>query len=592
MEHNIRRIRTLDSKLVNQIAAGEVVERPASVLKELLENSLDADARNITVQAERGGIKRIYVADDGSGIDKEDLKLALSRHATSKLSTLDDLMRIGSLGFRGEALPSIASVSRIRLRSRIRSADSAWEIVCEGGRVKEAPRPAAQEPGTTVEISDLFFNTPARRKFLKTEATELHHLDQVVKRIALGRFEVGFTFKHNDRSPVKWKQATDQGTQVERISAVCGKEMAGSLVRINAASGDLSLQGWICDPTYSRRQADQQFFYLNGRFIRDKTVSHAIRQAYRDVLFHDRHPAFVINFGIDPLRVDVNVHPTKHEVRFRDARTVHDFIYHELHKALARPAGSAALDYPAATVSTHNLATAGRGGQQGHIRLAEFAPRTAIYAALAAGVNYPAVEETVADPAVPPLGYALAQLHGVYILAQNVQGLVVVDMHAAHERINYERMKLALAGSIASQPLLVPITLSISTGEIETWCANSKILIDLGFDIDQLGEDSLVVRRVPEILLKADIADLLRTVFSELAEHGASTAVADLIKDVLAGRACYGSVRANRKLNVEEMNALLRDMEATDRSGLCNHGRPTWVQLSMAELDNWFKRGR
>ncbi len=592
MDHDIRRIRTLDSKLVNQIAAGEVVERPASVLKELLENSLDADARNITVQAERGGTKRIYVADDGNGIDKEDLKLALSRHATSKLSSLDDLLCIGSLGFRGEALPSIASVSRIRLRSRTRSADSAWELVCEGGQVKEAPRPAAQAPGTTVEISDLFFNTPARRKFLKTEATELHHLDQVVKRIALGRFDVGFSFKHNDRSPVNWKQATDQGARVERIAAVCGKEIAGSLVRINAASGDLSLQGWICDPTYSRRQADQQFFYLNGRFIRDKTVSHAIRQAYRDVLFHDRHPAFVINFGIDPLRVDVNVHPTKHEVRFRDARRVHDFIYHELHKALARPAGSAAPDYPAAAVSTHNLATAGRGFQQGHIRLAEFAPPTAVYAALAAGANTPVVEEPVADPAVPPLGYALAQLHGVYILAQNVQGLVLVDMHAAHERINYERMKLALAGSTASQPLLVPITLSISTGEIETWCANSKILIDLGFDIDQLGEDSLVVRRVPEILLKADIADLLRTVFSELAEHGASTAVADLIKDVLAGRACYGSVRANRKLTVEEMNALLRDMEATDRSGLCNHGRPTWVQLSMAELDNWFKRGR
>lgn len=591
MDSTKRKIRTLDSKLVNQIAAGEVVERPASVLKELLENSLDAGASNITVEAERGGVKRIHVADDGEGIEKEELTLALSRHATSKLSTLDDLMNIGSLGFRGEALPSIASVSRTRLRSRTLAADSAWQLICEGGDPEREPKPAAQGQGTTVEVADLFFNTPARRKFMKTEATELHHLDQVLKRVALGRFDVGFSFRHNGRNPVKWPQALDRETQVRRIAAICGKDMANSLIRIEAASGDMSLQGWVCDPTYSRRQTDQQFFNLNGRFIRDKTVAHAIRQAYRDVLYHDRQPAFVLEFGIDPVSVDVNVHPTKHEVRFRDARRVHDFIYHEIHNALARPAGSPAPEQ--LSTATPDRGRPGPGpGRQSHMRLTDFAQPTALYAALATPGGQAEVGEGPNDAVIPPLGYALAQLHGVYILSQNAEGLVLVDMHAAHERVTYERMKRALGDSVSTQPLLVPITLSVSSGEIDTWRTGGEVLADLGFEIDQLGRSSLVVRSVPEILSGADIADLLRTVLAELAEHGASTAIGDLVRESLASRACHGSVRANRRLTIEEMNALLRDMEATDRSGLCNHGRPTWVQLSMAELDGWFMRGR
>ena len=533
MERRTRKIQTLDSRLVNQIAAGEVVERPASVLKELLENSLDAGATSVRVEAERGGIKRIHVADDGDGIEKDELVLALSRHATSKLSTLDDLINIGSLGFRGEALPSIASVSRTQLRSRARDADSAWEIVCEGGQFEPSPRPAAREQGTTVEVSDLFFNTPARRKFLKTEPTELHHMDQVLKRLALGRFDVGFSFQHNGRAGVNWRRAMERDAQVRRIAAVCGNDMSDSLIRVDAATGDLSLQGWICDPVYSRRQADQQYFYLNGRFIRDKTVVHAIKQAYRDVLYHGRQPAFVLELGIDPARVDVNVHPTKHEVRFRDSRQVHDFVYHELNNALARPAGSK----PPEHVSRAALREAGNPtgpGLQANIRLQEFRQPGAVYAALAAVSDAPGIEEAGPDGIVPPLGYALAQLHGVYILSQNADGLILVDMHAAHERITYERMKRALEDEVATQPLLVPITLSVSKGEVDIWRTNESTLGELGFDIGQLGENNLVVRHIPQILSKVDIADLLRTVFSELAEHGKTTAIGDLIREILA----------------------------------------------------------
>jgi len=585
------RIHTLDSNLVNQIAAGEVVERPASVLKELLENCLDAGARNISVEADRGGARRVYVSDDGCGIEKEDVKLALARHATSKLSGPDDLQTINSLGFRGEALPSIASVSRVRLCSRSQTADRAWEISCEGGRCIEALRPAAQTQGTTVEVTDLFFNTPARRKFLKTESTELHHLDLVLKRVALGRFDVGFSFKHNDRSAVQWRCAMDVDSQLHRVAAICGAAMAESLKRIDVMIGDLSLQGWVGSPIFSRSQADMQYFYLNGRFIRDKTVNHAIRQAYRDVLYHNRHPVFVLNFGIDPGLVDVNVHPTKHEVRFRDSRRVHDFIYRELHKLLGLPAGH--RQEAAATQRSHLQASAGAGfTRQGNIQLTEYRTADAVYAELARGEDEPAVREQVGNPAVPPLGFALAQLHGTYILAQNEKGMVLVDMHAAHERVSYERLKSVLQDQISSQPLLIPITLSVSRGEVKIWQEFRGSLRALGFEIDQFGEDNLVVRQVPEVLVPEDIADLLRTVLAELGERGSSTAVPDLIREILATRACYGAVRANRRLTIEEMNALLRDMETTERSGQCNHGRPTWIQLAMAELDGWFMRGR
>ena len=590
MNPSAARIHTLDSKLVNQIAAGEVVERPASVLKELLENSLDAGAGHVKVEADRGGCKRIYVADDGLGIDKDDLELALSRHATSKLSTFEDLQHIHFLGFRGEALPSIASVSRTRLRSKAAQAEFAWEVYCEGGREIEPPSPTPQFQGTVVEVNDLFFNTPARRKFLKTETTELRHLDQVLKRVALSRFDVGFSFKHNERSAVKWQRAKDEKQQLGRIASICGSEMAESLVRIDVVTTDLSLQGWVGMPTFSRSHPDMQYFYLNGRYIRDKTISHAVRQAYKDVLYHDRQPVYVLNLSMDPALVDVNVHPTKHEVRFRNARAVHDFIYRELHKVLAQPAG---VRHSAGPVRGDSQATA---PAQFDMKLPSVREQQAVYAALAKGPVPPGSHQPVHqeehDGILPPLGYALAQLHGVYILAQNQAGLILVDMHAAHERISYERFKAALGDNLSAQPLLVPLSLKVSPTELEAWKANETDFRDLGFEIDCLGEDSLVVRQIPEIFQNEDVSELIRNVLSELAEHGSSKAVGDRVKELLATRACYGAVRANRKLSLEEMNALLRDMEATERSGQCNHGRPTWIQLSMHELDQWFMRGR
>ena len=590
MNPSAARIHTLDSKLVNQIAAGEVVERPASVLKELLENSLDAGAGNIVVEADRGGCKRVYVADDGVGIDKDDLELALSRHATSKLSTLKDLQHIHFLGFRGEALPSIASVSRTRLCSKTARAEFAWEVYCEGGREIEPPSPSAQIQGTVVEVNDLFFNTPARRKFLKTETTELRHLDHVLKRVALSRFDVGFTFKHNERAVGQWQQAMDEKRQLERIASICGSEMAESLVRVDIVTTDLSLQGWVGMPTFSRSHPDMQYFYLNGRYIRDKTINHAVRQAYKDVLYHDRQPVYVLNLSMDPTLVDVNVHPTKHEVRFRDARAVHDFIYRELHKVLAQPAG---VRHPSGPVRGDTLSTA---TNQFNIKLPSVREQHAVYAVLAQGRVEPKSQQSIQpkeqDDVLPPLGYALAQLHGVYILAQNQAGLILVDMHAAHERISYERFKAALGNNLSAQPLLVPLSLKVSPTEMEAWKTNETDFRDLGFEIDCLGEDNLVVRQIPEILQNEDVPELIRNVLSELAEHGNSTAVADRVKELLATRACYGSIRANRKLSLEEMNALLRDMETTERSGQCNHGRPTWIQLSMHELDQWFMRGR
>lgn len=582
------RIQSLDSTLINQIAAGEVVERPASVLKELLENSLDAGAQNITVEAERGGCKRIYVADDGVGVHKEDLVLALSRHATSKLSTLADLQHIHSLGFRGEALPSIASVARTRLKSKWHQADLAWEVSCEGGGGIEAPKPTALSKGTLVEVSDLFFSTPARRKFLKSETTELHHLDQVLKRLALSRFDVGFTFQHNGRSKGQWPRALDENQQRKRIAAICGTAMADSLVRVDVVSDVLSLQGWLGLPTFSRAHPDMQYFYLNERFIRDKTISHAVRQAFRDVLYHDRHSVFVLNLSVDPTRVDVNVHPAKQEVRFRDARMVHDFIYRELHRVLSRPVGEARQ-------GTEAVSPVAEMPRQVNMRWSAVREQRAVYAALS---QAPAVSDGQADDRlldeaeVPPLGYALAQLHGVYILAQNANGLVLVDMHAAHERVSYEQLKTALDADAPSQPLLVPINIAVSAGELKSWREHADQFAQLGFEIERLGEDNLIVRQVPAVLQRENVAELIHDVLSEINEHGSSSGIMDRIREILATRACYGSVRANRRLSIEEMNALLRDMESTERSGQCNHGRPTFVQLSMSDLDHWFMRGR
>lgn len=588
------RIRALPSQLVSQIAAGEIIERPASVLKELLENSLDADAETITVEIDQGGIKRIQVTDDGCGIIKQDLALALSRHATSKLFKLGDLQSIRSLGFRGEALPSIAAVSRLRLRTRVDEDQVGWEVTGDGAGNVIGPQPAAHPVGTTVEVRDLFYNTPARRKFLRSQRTETHHIEETLKRVALSRFDVRITYRRDDRPAETYSAAPDEQGQDQRLRAICGVAMAEQSLHFEHLAGDLRLWGWLGLPTFSRSQRDLQYFFVNGRMVRDKTVAHAVRQAYQDVLYHGRHPAFVLYLELDPARVDVNVHPAKHEVRFRDTRLVHDFIYQTLHRIVAddttpRHAVSTVAPVPQALphagerVGTEQLLMA--------MRLAE--PAGDYRAPPGAVGNVRAPITVNGSDQTLPLGSALAQLHGVYILAQNEKGLVLVDMHAAHERITYERLKDQwIKDGILGQPLLVPVTLQVTTQEMATWSRYGDQFDGLGFDIGQLSDDTLVVRKAPALLADVDVSELVRDVLADLAEQGRSLRIADRVNEILSAMACHGSVRANRRLGIEEMNALLRDMEATERSNQCNHGRPTWVQLSLAELDKWFMRGR
>ncbi len=588
------RIHVLDSNLINQIAAGEVVERPASALKELLENALDAQATQIDIEIERGGIKRIVVSDNGQGMGEADVALALERHATSKITSLDDLMQVRSMGFRGEALPSIASVSRFNLTSRNTTDDHGWRIRCQGGDTVAAPEPAAHNPGTRVEVESLFFNTPVRRKFLRKDTTEFRYLDEVVRRLALSRFDCGFSLQHNGRKVHDLKPAPSESLQDRRVSLLFGKDFLAASLRFNTQAGRLQLWGWLSLPTFSRSQRDMQYFFVNGRMVKDKTVAHAIRQAYADVLYHGRHPAFVLYLQIDPAEVDVNVHPAKQEVRFRDGRSVHDFVLRSLKEVLAKTqAGSVESSLPqrASIATTPSYFH----GQQQSVPL-QVNERIEAYkelhgdpAAQAPQPNAP----TVAEGEAPPLGYALGQLHGVYILAQNEKGLVLVDMHAAHERITYEALKETLAQQTqAAQPLLVPITLIVTEAEVRLLEEHSKLFRELGFDIESMGSDTLVLRSVPELLQKADLADLVRDVLSDLAEHGKSTRMEERINELLSTMACHGSIRANRQLTIEEMNGLLREMEVTERSGQCNHGRPTWIQLSMEDLDKWFMRGR
>ena len=608
-------IRLLDPRLANQIAAGEVVERPASVVKELVENSLDAGARRIDLEVEDGGVKLIRVRDDGSGIAKDDLPLALSRHATSKIAELSDLESVASLGFRGEALASISSVSRLCLSSATEDAESAWAARSEGRDMSAVLEPVAHPRGTTVEVRDLFFNTPARRKFLRTEKTEFGHLDEVMKRQALGRFDVGFSLRHNGRAVHSLKPAASQLEQERRLAAVCGPAFMENALFIDRTVMGLRLWGWVALPGFSRSQADLQHFYVNGRYIRDRLVAHAVRQAYRDVLFHGRHPAFVLYLELDPALVDVNVHPTKHEVRFRDGRSVHDFIFRTLHKTLAdvRPdtvAQNAALPgntaeplrdmpqqqsamplreaeggapSPAPTPPMHS------GGYQSQNA---FAPGRVADQVPA----YQRLQEPMGgspDAEIPPLGYALAQLKGVYILAENAEGMVLVDMHAAHERITYERMKAAREGEgLRSQPLLVPQSLAVSEREADCAEQHAAVFSELGLSVERASTESLVVRELPVMLANSQVEQLVRDVIADLLEYGSSDRIAAHINEILSTMACHGSVRANRRLTIPEMNALLRDMEATERSGQCNHGRPTWVQVGLAELDKWFLRGR
>jgi len=619
------RIALLNPRLANQIAAGEVVERPASVIKELLENSLDAGASRVDIDVESGGTRLMRLRDNGSGIAREDLELALSRHATSKISVLDDLEHIASLGFRGEALASVSSVSRLLLTSRAADSDEdqAWQVEAAGQEMTPRVTPAAHPVGTTVEVRDLFFNTPARRKFLRTEKTEFQRIEEVLKKIALSRFDVGFTLRHNQRTIHQLHAAGSEQEKQRRVSLVCGPAFVENSVFVEMEASGLRLWGWVSLPTFSRSQADLQYFYVNGRVIRDKLVAHAVKQAYRDVLYHGRHPAYVLYLELDPGQVDVNVHPTKHEVRFRDHRLVHDFLFRSLHRALAglrpqdRLAGSEArfpqgegaqpaeqaLQGPDGSMQQTGLglrvdestgellgASPSDGGaayrnvgysSASRPREGDVADQVEAYARLAENEN------------VPPLGYAIAQLHGIYILAQNAEGLVMVDMHAAHERITYERMKTAMdADGIKAQPLLVPLSIAVSQGEADCAAEQAAALMALGLEIERVADESVIVRQVPAMLARADVEQLVRDVLADVLEHGSSTRIMQYRDELLSIMACHGSVRANRSLTIAEMNALLRDMERTERSDQCNHGRPTWVFRSLADLDKWFLRGR
>jgi DNA mismatch repair protein MutL len=605
------RIQPMPVQLVNQIAAGEVVERPASVVKELLENSLDAGATKISIDIEKGGTKLIRISDNGHGIHKDDLVLSLSPHATSKIHSIDDLEKVRSLGFRGEALPSIASVSQLQLTSCWQGGDETWQLTMNNSQAGEIT-PAANKPGTTIEVRDLFFNIPARRKFLRTEKTEFSHLDDVVKRISLCRFDVDISLRHNQRVVKAMRAANSRLEQEKRIADVLGPAFIEQAVHIDFEYEGLRLWGWIAQPTFSRSQADMQYFYVNGRVVKDRLVTHAVRQAYADVLFHGRHPAYVLFFECDPVMVDVNAHPGKHEVRFRQGRQIHDFLFRTIHKSLAEVTAGDSRSHEFQHFS--NAAVSGQQGEESEqVRSttgSSFSGRFRVNQPSQSSMPFAVAEQrrSYADfmpdagkqvlpeeevQAMPPLGYARAQLHGIYILAENAQGMVLVDMHAAHERITYERLKAAREGEgIKSQPLLVPMTLSVSTREAQLVEDKSDVFSQLGFEVDRVADESIKVRQIPLILSNSDVETLLRDVLSDVLTHGSSSRIQQAINDILSTMACHGSIRANRKLRIEEMNALLRDMETTERSGQCNHGRPTWIQLSITELDKLFMRGR
>ena len=595
----MNRINLLDQKLANQIAAGEVVERPASIVKELIENSLDARANKITVEVEQGGVRLIRIQDDGSGILKQDLALALHRHATSKIKKIGDLENINSLGFRGEALASIGSVSRVSLLSKAREGeyDAGWQIDVEGNIAHKSLVPVSHAEGTTIEVRDLFFNTPARRKFLKKERTEFSKIDEIVKRLALSRFDVHVSLRHNQKTIYNLLPAKSDSEKQRRVGLLCGSKFVENSILIDTERAGLKLWGWVGLATFSRSQGDLQYFYVNGRSVKDKLVTHAVKQAYRDVLFHGRHPAYVLFLELDPSLVDVNVHPTKHEVRFRDSRFVHDFLFSSLYKSLSEVTPvdqletskefnqlNSAFDLP----QKMNENNDGRFNQS-VLSLVD-GERNFLESSYKSD-DFSTAENQKTD--VPPLGYAVAQLHGVFILAQNDQGLVIVDTHAAHERITYERMKRALAyDGLKTQTLLVPISIVLSHTEVHYAEENKTALLELGLEIERVSDEALVVRKVPALLRDSDIEQLVRDVISDLIKFGTTDLINSKQDDLISTMACHGSVRANRQLTIQEMNALLRDMETTERSGQCNHGRPTWVFKSLAELDKLFLRGQ
>lgn len=636
------RIAVLSPRLANQIAAGEVVERPASVIKELMENSLDAGAQKVDVDLEQGGVKLIRVRDDGGGIHPEDLALSVARHATSKIHDVEDLDAIASLGFRGEALASISSVSRLTLSTSTDASGKGFKVETEGRDMIAHVTPTAHHHGTTVDVRDLFFNTPARRKFLRTEKTEFQHVEEVIKRLALSFFNVGFSLRHNQKTIFALKPALDEREQARRVSTICGSNFIENALKIEFEAAGLKLWGWMGLPTFSRSQADLQYFYVNGRMVRDKVVTHAVRQAYQDVLYHGRHPAYVLYLEIDAGAVDVNVHPTKHEVRFRESRLVHDFLFSSLHRAIAKTSPSEKMaineqitqrnsenkdeEINVSGFSSPTSYTLGRNNgsssailqnqpapQQSAFRLPamQIREQTQLYGELlrpsggllkpngellkpsqsanADRINLPEADSSVS----PPLGFALAQLHGVYVLAENQQGLILVDMHAAHERITYEKLKHSWGEHNAvSQPLLVPLSVAVSSREADQAEQAQDFFHRLGIVIERMGPETLVVRQVPAMLRHADLAALLRDVLADFVMNGISTRIEERMNEILAAMACHGSIRANRRLTIPEMNALLREMEETERSGQCNHGRPTWIQLSLSELDKLFLRGR
>jgi len=644
-------IQILPDELVNQIAAGEVIERPSSVVKELVENSLDAGAQRITVELERGGSSLIRVRDDGRGIAPHEIALALARHATSKIASLEDLERIATLGFRGEALPSIASVSRLSLTARAPDEAHAWSVQAREGEVC-APAPASHPPGTTVEVRDLFFNVPARRKFLRSEATEYQHIVRLLERLALSRFEVGFTLLHNGKSIWTLPPAVSAKERLARVGRLCGEDFAQHVIELEEASAGLTLWGWLALPTFSRSQPDLQFAYLNGRSVRDKLIASAARLAYQDVLFNGRFAAYVLYLEVDPLAVDVNAHPQKLEVRFREPRRVHEFLFRTIERALAatRPTthspGSAPLDWLTGSAA-HAAASSGAAPRQSYFPLTDGwgqraaadvyrslhsdggtqgpgggpdveegaspdagspwplavrdAPRTSQASAGTGDPDAPAAGAAAAAAGTaaaaagehPPLGFALAQLHGAYILAQTAEGVVLVDMHAAHERIVYERLKLLIeTRPCAQQHLLVPLTFPVSSLEAERAEGHRAEFAALGFELDRFAPEQLALRTVPSLLVGEDAVSLVRDVLADLEVDGSSRRVEESIERLLGTSACHSAIRAHRTLSLAEMNALLREMERTPRADQCNHGRPTWVRLSLADLDRLFMRGR
>ncbi len=606
-------IRLLPELLINQIAAGEVIDRPAAALKELLENSLDAGASDIEVQLENGGIKLLHVRDNGRGIVKDELPLALMRHATSKIATLDDLQSVASMGFRGEALASMAAVAQLTLSSRLSADAHGWQVDAQDGAISE-PAPCSHPPGTSVKIRELYFNTPARRKFLKSESTEFAHCEEIFKRIALSRPDVSFSLQHNGRTV--WQLTTGfriqdsaswiQDAALKRVAALLGDEFCKAAVSVSRSAANLTLHGIAALPAYSRSNRDAQYFFVNGRFVRDKVASHALRQAYQDILHHQRHPAFVLFLELPQEQVDVNVHPAKSEVRFRESQAVHQFIFHALQEVLATPDQTAKAELATSYIRPAQLPLGASQlnasyrvweaqTQSSRLRIEDSEPASSELRVVSgkSADDLPLATDYSPLTTDHSLGYALAQLSGVYILAQNAQGLIIVDMHAAHERIVYEKLKASLnAERIATQPLLIPVTFAIEALDIATVEAEQETLQRLGFDIAPLSPSTLAIRAMPVLLKQADAETAAREVLHELREYGASRVLTERRDELLATLACHGAVRANRILSVPEMNSLLREMESTERSGQCNHGRPTWFSLSMNELDKMFMRGK